>query len=59
MSMLKAFKDGFQPGLQLLSDSTIVAHDLCKPRKEQVGCSIVSVRFKMSEVDAVVATAIK
>ncbi len=53
VSLLKTFKDGFYPGLHLLPDGTIVATTYANYRKEDVGCSIVSVRFKMSEVDAI------
>ena len=52
VSLLKTFKDGFYPGLHLLPDGTIVATTYANYRKEDVGCSIVSVRFTMSEVDA-------
>jgi len=52
VSLLKTFKDGFYPGLHLLPDGTIVATTYANYRKEDVGCSIVSVRFKMSEIDA-------
>jgi hypothetical protein len=52
VSLLKTFKDGFYPGIHLLPDGTIVATTYATYRKEDVGCSIVSVRFKMSEVDA-------
>ena len=52
MSLLKTFKDGFYPGIHLLPDGTIVATTYANYRKEDVGCSIVSVRFKMSEIDA-------
>ena len=57
MSLLKTFKDGFYPGLHLLPDGTIVATTYANYRKEDVGCSIVSVRFKISEVAAVAAKA--
>jgi hypothetical protein len=51
VSLLKTFKDGFYPGLHLLPDGTIVATTYANYRIEDIGCSIVSVRFKMSEVD--------
>ena len=51
VSLLKTFKDGFYPGLHLLPDGIIVATTYANYRKEDVGCSIVSVRFTMSEVD--------
>lgn len=57
ISLLKTFKDGFYPGLHLLPDETIVATTYANYRQEDVGCSIVSVRFKMSEVDAMAAKA--
>jgi hypothetical protein len=55
ISLLKTFKDGFYPGLHLLPDSTIVTTTYANYRKEDVGTSIVSIRFKMSEVDAMAA----
>ena len=55
VSLLKTFKDGFYPGIHLLPDGTIVATTYTTYREEDVGCSIVSVRFKMSEVDAMAA----
>jgi hypothetical protein len=57
VSLLRTFKDGFYPGLHLLPDGTIVATTYANYRKEDVGCSIVSVRFKISEVDAIAAQA--
>jgi enterochelin esterase-like enzyme len=56
VSLLKTFKDGFYPGLHLLPDGTIVATTYANYRKEDIGCSIVSVRFRMSEVDAMAKT---
>ena len=55
VSLLKTFKDGFYPGIHLLPDGTIIATTYTTYRKEDVGCSIVSVRFKMSEVDEMAA----
>lgn len=55
VSLLKTFKDGFYPGIHLLPDSTIVATTYANYRKEDIGCSIISIRFKMSEVDAMAA----
>jgi hypothetical protein len=52
VSLLKTFKDGFYPGLHQLPDGTIVATTYANYRKEDIGCSIVSVRFKMSAIDA-------
>jgi hypothetical protein len=52
VSLLQTFKDGFYPGLHQLPDGTIVATTYANYRKEDVGCSVVSVRFKMDEVDA-------
>jgi hypothetical protein len=51
----RTFKDGFYPGIHLLPDGTIVATTYTTYRQEDVGCSIVSVRFKMSEIDALAA----
>jgi hypothetical protein len=56
VSLLKTFKDGFYPGLHLLPDGTIIATTYANYRKEDIGCSIVSVRFTMSEVDAMAKT---
>jgi hypothetical protein len=50
--LLKTFKDGFYPGLHLLPDGTIVATTYANYRREDIGCSIVSVSFQMSEVKA-------
>ena len=44
-------KDGFYPGIHLLDDGTIVATTYATLKGDK-GCSIVSVRFKMSEIDA-------
>ena len=55
ISLLKTFKDGFYPGLHLLPDSTIVATTYANYRKEDTGCSIVSIRFKMEEIDRLAA----
>jgi hypothetical protein len=55
VSLLKTFKDGFYPGIHLLPDGTIVATTYANYRKEDAGCSIVSVRFKICEVDALAA----
>jgi hypothetical protein len=51
VSLLRTFKDGFYPGIHILPDGTIVATTYTHYRQGDVGCSIVSVRFKMSEVD--------
>ena len=51
VSLLKTFKDGFYPGIHLLPDNTIVATTYANYRKEDIGCSIVSVRFKINETD--------
>ncbi len=56
VSLLKTFKDGFYPGIHFLPDGTIVATTYANYRQEDVGCSIVSVRFQMSEVDAMATT---
>ena len=42
MSLLKTFKDGFYPGIHLHPDGTIVATTYANYRKEDIGCSIVS-----------------
>jgi hypothetical protein len=55
ISLLKSFKDGFYPGLHLLRDGTVVATTYATYRKDDGGCSIVSVRFKMDEIDALAA----
>jgi hypothetical protein len=59
MSLLKTFKDGFYPGIHLLPDGTIVATTYTTYRQDDGGCSIVSVRFKMAEIDAMNAKAQK
>jgi hypothetical protein len=53
ISLLKTSKDGFYPGLHLLPDGTIVATTYTNFCQEDVGCSIVSVRFTMAEIDAI------
>ena len=55
VSLLRTFKDGFYPGIHQLPDGTIVATTYANYRQEDVGCSIVSIRFKMDEVDALAA----
>jgi hypothetical protein len=57
VSLIKTFKDGLYPGLHLLPDGTIVATTYANYRQEDVGCSIISVRFKLSEIDALAGTA--
>jgi len=52
VSLLRTFKDGFYPGLHLLPDGTLVATTYTTYAKEDAGCSVVSVRFKMEEIDA-------
>jgi len=59
ISLLRTFKDGFYPGIHLLPDGTIVATTYTTYCQDDVGCSIVSVRFKMSEIDAMNAKAQK
>lgn len=54
VSLIKTFKDGFYPGLHLLPDGTIVATTYASLTAKE-NPSIVSVRFKMSEVDALAA----
>lgn len=51
VSLLKTLKDGFYPGLHLLPDGTIVATTYANYRKEDIGTSIVTVRFTMREVE--------
>ena len=51
MSLLKALRDGLYAGLHLLPDGTIVTTSRTSDLREDIGCSIVSVRFKGSEVD--------
>ncbi len=55
ISLLKTFRDGFYSGIHLLPDGTIVVTTYSTYRKSDGGCSIVSVRFKISEVDVMVA----
>lgn len=55
ISLLRTFKDGFYPGIHLLPDGTIVATTYTTYRQGDGGCSIVSVRFKISETDALAA----
>ena len=54
VSLLKTFKDGFYPGIHLLPDGTIVATTYTTYGKDDGGCSIVSVRFRIDEIDALV-----
>lgn len=56
VSLLKTFKDGFYPGMHLLPDGTIVATTYANLTPQE-NPSIVSVRFKLSEVDALSAQA--
>ena len=51
MSLLKTFKDGFYPGIHQLPDGTIVATTYTTAGKDDGGCSIVSVRFTIAEID--------
>jgi hypothetical protein len=55
VSLLKTFKDGFYPGIHLQPDGTIVTTTYANTRKEDVGCSIVSIRFKIEEIDRLAA----
>ena len=52
VSLLKTLKDGFYPGIHLLPDGTIIATTYATYRDQDVGCSIVSVRFRIDEIDA-------
>jgi hypothetical protein len=51
VSLLTTFKDGFYPGIHLLTDGTIVATTYATYRETDVGCSIVSIRFTIAELD--------
>ena len=55
VSLLRTFKDGFYPGIHLLPDGTIVATTYATYQKDDPGCSIVSVRFTIAEIDALAA----
>lgn len=57
VSLLKTFKDGFYPGIHQLADGTIVATTYTTYDKDDGGCSIVSVRFRIEEIDAAAAAA--
>ena len=57
VSLLRTFKDGFYPGLHQLPDDTIVATTYTTYGKDDGGCSIVSVRFTIDEVDTLAARA--
>jgi hypothetical protein len=52
VGLLRSVKDGFYPGLHVFGDGTVVATTYATLRKEDNGCSIVSVRFKIQEIDA-------
>jgi hypothetical protein len=52
VALLKTVKDGFYPGIHLLPDGTIVATTYATLGKASDGCSIVSVRWTIAEVDA-------
>jgi hypothetical protein len=56
VSLVKTHKDGLYPGLHLLPDGTIVATTYASLAPDE-NPSIVSVRFTMSEVDALAAKA--
>ncbi len=45
-------KGGFCPSIHRLLDDTIVATSYANYPPEDLGCSIVSIRFRMSEVEA-------
>jgi len=57
VSLLKTFKDGFYPGIHQLPDGTIVATTYTHSGKDDAGCSIVSVRFRIEEIDAAAVAA--
>lgn len=50
--LLRTFHDGFYPGIHLLPDGTIVATTYTTYKANDGGCSIVSVRFKIDEIEA-------
>ena len=52
VSLLRTHKDGFYPGIHLLPNGTIVATTYTTAGKDDGGCSIVSVRFTIAEIDA-------
>jgi len=52
VSLLNTFKDGFYPGIHRLPDGTIVATTYANARETDVGCSIVSIRFTIEEIDS-------
>jgi hypothetical protein len=58
VSLLRTFKDGFYPGLHLLPDGTLVATTYTTYGPDDKGCSIVSVRFKIEEIDAMAKSSI-
>ncbi len=55
VSLLRTFKDGFYPGIHQLPDGTIVATTYTTFGKDDGGCSIVSVRFTIDEIDRLAA----
>ena len=52
VSLLRTFKDGFYPGIHRLPDGTVVATTYANHRQDDVGCSIVSIRFRIDEIDS-------
>jgi hypothetical protein len=54
VSLLKTLKDGFYPVSTFCPMGPLLPPHTPITREEDVGCSIVSVRFKISEVDAMV-----
>ena len=52
VKLLHTVSDCGYPGMDLLPDGTIVATTYTSYRQDDGGCSIVSVRFKMAEIDA-------
>jgi hypothetical protein len=54
LSLLKTFKDGFYPGLHLLPEGTIVATTYANLTPQE-NPSIVSIRFKLNDVEAIAA----
>ena len=51
VSLLRTFKDGFYPGLHQLPDGTLVATTYTTYAAGDKGTSVVSVRFKMEDIE--------
>ncbi len=52
VSLLRTHHDGFYPGIHLLPDGTVVATTYATLKQTDGGCSIVSIRFTIEELDA-------